>query len=159
MVGPLAEGRERWPGKNLAGSLPSSSGVDGDASLHLLCCAAARSYRHHDCQITVAIGHGRCGFPVKGREPLVREERAEGALPCQPTNVSHLSSESTSLRGHWFSQRGNLTMSEANCSQLPPNTPNRRPRKFFHSTDKVDIAVNRIRNFLSVYMPESKLCS
>ena len=59
MVGPLAEGRERWPGKNLAGSLPSSSGVDGDASLHLLCCAAARSYRHHDCQITVAIGHGR----------------------------------------------------------------------------------------------------
>ena len=59
LVGPLAEGRERWPGKNLAGSLPSSSGVDGDASLHLLCCAAARSYRHHDCQITVAIGHGR----------------------------------------------------------------------------------------------------
>ena len=31
------------------------------ASLCLLCCAAARSCRHHDCQVTVAIGHGRVG--------------------------------------------------------------------------------------------------
>ena len=93
LVGPLAEGRERWPGKNLAGSLPSSSGVDGDASLHLLCCAAARSYRHHDCQITVAIvamsdmdSQLRVGSPWS----VKNEQRVHYHVSRQMSVTSHL---------------------------------------------------------------------
>jgi hypothetical protein len=62
-VGPPAGGRasEVVAARTVRAHCQGSRWVGCCASLCLLCCAAARSCRHHDCQVTVAIGHGRVG--------------------------------------------------------------------------------------------------